>query len=185
MNQLQVDLSAYNNQWYKPGGRFRKAVWYFINIIFFKSSLFPFYGLKVLLLRMFGAKIGNGVLIKPNVNIKYPWLLTIADHVWIGENAWIDNLAEVTIGSNTCISQGALILCGNHDYTDTRFGLIVKPIVLEDGVWIGANTIVAGGSICKSHAVLAAGSVCSGVLESYSIYRGNPAVKVKDRIIIK
>ena len=185
MSQPQVDLSAYNNQWYKPGGRFRKTAWYFINIIFFKSSLFPFYGVKVLLLKMFGAKIGKGVLIKPNVNIKYPWLLSIADHVWIGEKAWIDNLAAVTIGSNTCISQGALILCGNHDYTDTRFGLIVKPIVLESGVWIGAGAIVPGGSICKSHAVLAAGSVCSGVLESYSIYRGNPAVKIKDRIIIK
>ena len=185
MSDLKTDLSAYNNEWYKPGSGLKRAAWYFVNIVFFKSSLFPFYGLKASLLRMFGATVGKGVFIKPNVNIKYPWLLKIADHVWIGENAWIDNLAEVTIGSNVCISQGALILCGNHDYTDTKFGLMVNAVLLEEGVWLGANTIIPGGTICRSHAVLTAGSVSSGTLESYSIYRGNPAVKIKDRIIIK
>lgn len=185
MSDLKTDLSAYNNDWYRPGGGLKRAVWYFVNIFFFKSSLFPFYGLKASLLRIFGATIGKGVLIKPNVNIKYPWLLKIADHVWIGEGVWIDNLAEVAIGSNACISQGALILCGNHDYTDTKFGLIVSPVVLEDGVWIGANSIVPGGTVCESHSVLAAGSVSRGVLESYTIYRGNPAVRVRERAIIK
>ena len=181
MSELKTDLSKYDNSWYMPGGSMYRFVWYFINVWFLKSSLFPFYGFKVFLLRLFGAKIGKGVLIKPNVNIKYPRMLTIGDHVWIGENVWIDNLAAVTIANNCCISQGALLLCGNHNYTDPHFGLMVKPVILEEGVWIGANTVVAGGSILRSHAVLTAGSVCSGEAEAYGIYCGNPAVRIKTR----
>lgn len=179
----KTDLSKYNNSWYKPGNRLKRLLWYCFNIVFFKSSLFPFYGLKVFLLRLFGARIGTGVLIKPNVNIKYPWFLSIGNHVWIGEEAWIDNLGMVTIGDNVCISQGALLLCGNHDYTSVQFDLLVKPIILEEGVWIGANAIVTGGAVCRSHSVLTAGSVCSGETEAYSIYRGNPAQKIKERVV--
>ncbi len=179
----KTDLSAYNNSWYRPGNRLKRMVWYFFNTIFFKSSCFPFSGLKVALLRLFGAKTGKGIIIKPNVNIKYPWFLDIGDHVWIGEKVWIDNLAKIRIGNNACISQGALLLCGNHDYSAVHFDLLVKEIVLEEGVWIGAKAIVAGGSMCRSHCVLSAGSVCSSELEAYGIYRGNPAQKIKERII--
>ena len=179
----KTDLSSYDNSWYKPGSRLKRGIWYIVNVAFFKSSFFPFYSLKVFLLRLFGARIGKGVLIKPNVNIKYPWFLTVGDHVWIGEKVWIDNLALVTIGSNSCLSQGAMLISGNHNYTDIHFGLEVKPIILEDGVWIGAAALVSGGAICRSHVVITAGSVCSGDTEPYSIYRGNPAVKIKDRVI--
>lgn len=130
---------------------------------------------------MFGAKIGRGVVIKPGVNIKYPWKLQVGDYSWIGERTWIDNLDNITIGANCCISQGALLLCGNHDYSKTTFDLITKPITLEDGVWIGAQSIVTGGVVCKSHSVLAAGSLASKDMEEYSVYRGNPAVRIKER----
>ncbi|MBS1503846.1 MAG: colanic acid biosynthesis acetyltransferase WcaF, partial [Bacteroidetes bacterium] len=87
----KTDLSSYNNHPYYPGGNaLKRVLWYYTNIFFFKSSLFPFYGLKVFLLRVFGARLGKKVEIKPCVNIKYPWNLTIGDHVWIGENVWID-----------------------------------------------------------------------------------------------
>ncbi len=178
---MPVDLSSYNNSWYKPGSSFKRACWYLVNMLFFKSSLFPFYGLKVFLLKAFGAKLGRGVFIKPCVNIKYPWKLLLGDHVWIGENAWIDNLGTMAIGNNVCISQGALLLSGNHDYSKPAFDLMVKDILLEDGVWIGARAIVCGGAICRTHAVLTANSVASGTLEAYGIYQGNPAVKVKER----
>ena len=181
---MKTDFSAYNNDWYKPGNAVKRMLWYYVNAVFFKSSLFPVYGLKVFLLRLFGARVGKGVLIKPNVNIKYPWFLHISDHVWIGEEVWIDNLATVTIGSHVCISQGAFLLCGNHDFTKTTFDLMVAPIIIEEGVWLGAKSIVCGGSVCKSHAVLAAGSLCNGALEAYSVYQGNPAQRLKDRTII-
>ena len=128
---IQTELSKYNNSWYVSGNSFRRIVWYFTNIIFFKSYLFPIASLKRTLLRFFGAKIGNGVVIKPGVNIKYPWFLEIGNFSWIGEGVWIDNLGKVTIGKNVCISQGAIILCGNHDYKKVTFDLMVKEIIIE------------------------------------------------------
>jgi putative colanic acid biosynthesis acetyltransferase WcaF len=135
------------------------------------------------LLKIFGGKIGKRVVIKPNVNIKYPWLLEIGSFSWIGEEVWIDNLAFIKIGNNVCISQGALLLCGNHNYSSFKFDLMVGEIHIEDGAWVGAKSIVCPGSIIKSHAVIAAGSVGKGILDSYSIYQGNPAIKIKKRTI--
>ena len=178
-----TDLSTFNNEWFKPGPRLRRFAWYFTNIIFFKSSIFPVYSIKRGLLRVFGASISRGVLVKPCVNIKYPWLLTVGENTWIGENVWIDNLAEVKIGANVCLSQGAFLLTGNHNYQLPSFDLMVKGIVLEDGVWIGAGSIVCPGITCHSHSVLSVASVATSNLEPYSIYRGNPAEKIKTREI--
>ncbi len=180
---MSTDLSVYNNSWYKPGSTLKRLCWYWVNTVFFKTGLFPFYGLKRGLLRLFGAKVGTGVLIKPFVNIKYPWLLELGDHIWIGENVWIDNLGKVSVGDNVCLSQGAFLLTGNHDFTKKTFDLIVKPITLEAGVWIGANAVVCPGIVCSSHALLTVGSVATANLEAYGIYSGNPAVKIKDRVL--
>ena len=180
---MTVDLSKYDNSWYKPGSLGKRLIWHFINGLFFKTGLFPFYGLKRGLLRLFGARIGKGVIIKPGVNIKYPWFLSIGHNTWLGEAVWIDNLGQVSIGANVCLSQGALLLSGNHDFTKTSFDLIVKPIVLEDGVWIGAKAVVCGGVTAYTHAVLTVCSVAIHDLEAYGIYQGNPAVKGKERVI--
>jgi putative colanic acid biosynthesis acetyltransferase WcaF len=152
-----------------------------VNSLFFNHGLAVFNGLKCSLLRWFGARVGKGVLIKPSVNIKYPWLLTIGNHCWIGENVWIDNLAEVKIGDHVCLSQGAMLLTGNHDFSKTTFDLMVKPIVLEEGVWIGARSIVCPGVHCESHSVLAVQSVATKRMKAYTIYQGNPASAVKER----
>jgi putative colanic acid biosynthesis acetyltransferase WcaF len=135
------------------------------------------------LLKLFGAKIGKGVLIKPKVNIKYPWKLSIGDYTWIGENVWIDNLAEVNIGKNCCLSQASFLLCGNHNYKKASFDLMVSPITLEDGVWLGAGSMVTGGVSCGTQAILSVKSVASENLENYGIYRGNPALKISERQI--
>jgi len=179
----ETDLSSFDNGWYKPGNKLKIILWYFVNILFFKSSIIPSSSLKRFLLKMFGAKIGNGVVIKPSVNIKYPWKLMIGDHTWIGENVWIDNLDMVTIGSNVCISQGALLICGNHDYKKRTFDLTTKPITIENGAWIGARCTVTGGVTVYSHAVLSLGSKTSKNLEAYTIYSGNPAVAIRERVI--
>lgn len=179
---METNLSNYTTGEYSPGrGKLIQACWYFVNILFFKNSLSVISSFKVSLLRMFGASVGRGVVIKPNVNIKYPWKLVIDDHSWIGEGVWIDNLADVTIGKNVCLSQGAMLLTGNHNYRKETFDLITKPITIEDGVWIGAKAVVCPGVLCKSHSILAVGSVANSELESYSIYQGNPAVKKRKR----
>jgi putative colanic acid biosynthesis acetyltransferase WcaF len=181
----KIDLSKFNNQWFNPGNRIKIMIWYLINHFFFNTYIpFPMH-FKQILLKNFGSKIGNNVLIKPKVNIKYPWLLKIGDNVWIGERVWIDNLTQINISSNVCISQGAMLLCGNHNYKKSTFDLIVKEINLEEGVWIGAQSVVCPGVTCKSHSILTVGSVATKDMEEYSVYQGNPAKKVKDRIIEK
>ena len=161
---MNTDLSHYDNSWYNPGkGGFIRIVWYFINVLFFINPLNPFSCIKVRLLRLFGAKVGN--------------------YTWIGENAWIDNLANVKIGNNVCISQGAMLLCGNHNYKKTTFDLIIGNITLENGTWIGAHSIVCPGVTLHSHSVLGVASVANHDMESYSIYQGNPAKKIRIRTV--
>ena len=182
--KARVDLSLYNNSWYWPGAsRPRRFAWYFVNVLFFINPLNPLNGLKVFLLRLFGARVGKKVVIKPGVNIKHPWFLTIGDHVWIGEKVWIDNLAPVTIRDHVTLSQGAFLLTGSHNYSSCKFDLMVHNILLEEGVWIGARAIVCPGVRCCSHSVLAAGSVATKQLEPFWVYQGNPARQKRERII--
>ncbi|MGC6413884.1 MAG: WcaF family extracellular polysaccharide biosynthesis acetyltransferase [Bacteroidia bacterium] len=181
-----VDNETFNNDWYNSGAsKLKMLLWYFINVLFFLNPLNPISSIKVFFLRLFGAKIGKGVLIKPSVNIKYPWKLTIGDHTWLGEKVWIDNLGKVDIGSNVCISQGALILCGNHDYRSSKFELIVGDIIIENGCWIGANATVCPGVVMFSHSVLSVNSVASKDCQPYSINKGNPAENIRAREICR
>jgi putative colanic acid biosynthesis acetyltransferase WcaF len=179
----EVKLSTFNNSNFNKGaGKLKWFLWLLVSSLILKPSWIPFMGVKILLLKLFGAKIGKGLVIKPSVNIKFPWKLVIGNDVWIGENVWIDNLDAVIIGNNVCISQGALLLTGNHDYTLPSFDYRNQPIKVEDGVWIGAKSVVCPGVICKSHSILAVGSIATKNLESYTIYQGNPAKEVRKRI---
>jgi putative colanic acid biosynthesis acetyltransferase WcaF len=182
MPMSQTDLSKFNNNWYNPGSAIKRMSWYFLSSIFFETA-FPLSGFKIFLLKAFGSRIESGVVIKPRVRIKYPWKLSIGENSWIGEQVWIDNLDQVTIGKNCCLSQGSFLLCGNHDYKKSSFDLITKPIVLEDGSWIGAKSTVCPGVTIHTHAVLSVGSVATTDLLAYSIYQGVPALKIRERVI--
>jgi putative colanic acid biosynthesis acetyltransferase WcaF len=179
----KTELKEFDNTSYQPGSMAKRSLWYVVNVLFFNTSVpFP-NSLKRMLLRIFGAKIGKGVILKPKVNIKYPWMLGVGNHSWIGEGVWIDNLGHVEIGANCCLSQGVMLLCGNHNFSVSGFDLTVKEITLEEGVWLGAKSTVTQGVTCYSHSVLTVGSVASKNLEAYSINRGNPAEKIKSRVI--
>lgn len=181
--QNQTNHSQFDNSWYKPGKNFAiRSLWYCFNSLLLKSGL-PGTGWRIGLLRLFGAHIGHSVVMKPHVNIKYPWRLKIGNYTWIGEYVWIDNLGNVSIGSHCCLSQGSMLLCGNHHYGKSSFDLMVGDIAIEDGAWIGAKAIVCPGAMCKTHSVLTTGSVGSGELEAYGIYTGNPAQKIRERVI--
>lgn len=172
---MKTLLATFDNSGYRPANKAKIAAWYIVNALFFKTSIPYPSKLKVFILRFFGAIVGKSVVIKPVVNIKYPWFLRIADNVWIGEGVWIDNLDYVDIGNNVCISQGAYLLTGSHNYKKSSFDLIVSSITLADGVWIGAHAIVCPNVVCKSHSVLSVGSVATQNLEEYCVYQGNPA----------
>ena len=161
----------------------KQFLWYFTDVFFFKSKLIPASSLLVFILRLFGAKIGKQVRIKPGIHIKYPWKLEIGDFSWLAD-CYLENLDWIRIGQNCCISQRAMLITGNHNYKKASFDLRTDPIILEDGVWIGAHANVSPGVIAYSHSVLTFGSTATQNLEPYFIYQGNPALKVKERKII-
>lgn len=177
-----MDLSHFDNNDYNPGAGFiLRVAWYLCNAVVFDSWLVPISSLKRVLLRLFGARVGKGVVIKPRVNVKYPWQLIIGDHSWIGEGVWIDNLVLVKVGANVCISQGAYLLTGNHDYRDDSFRLLTAPIVIEDRSWVGASAVVCPGVTMRSGSVLTIRSVAHHDLDRDWIYQGAPAAKLRPR----
>lgn len=172
----------FNKKEFRTGATVAKVYcWYMINVLCFRSGLIPFSTILVLILRLFGAKIGKDVRIKPGIHVRYPWKLRLGDHSWLAD-CYIENLDLVTIGKHVCISQQAMLMTGNHDYKSITFDLITKPIVIEDGVWIGAKSLVAPGVRVASHAVLTAGSTAVRNLDAYVVYQGNPAIRRRSRV---
>ena len=156
------DLSAYQNQFYNPGrGVLVRTVWYYASLILLESSWFPVSKLKCSVLRLFGAQIGHGVVIHPNVRIKYPWKLRVGDNCWIGREAWIDNLDNVTLESDVCVSQGAYLCTGSHDHKSMTFDLKIGPITVEHGAWICCRATVLGGSTVPRMTLVPANQVFS------------------------
>ncbi len=179
-----IQLRNYDNSWFDPGrSNLWRALWLFLGLPLFRCSLLPFSGFRVGLLRLFGARIGQRVVIHSEVVVKYPWNLVIGDDCWIGERSWFDSLTTIRLGSNVCVSQGAYLCTGNHDWTDPSFGLRLEPIHLFDGSWAGAKCTLLPGAILSEGAVAGAGSVVSGTIPPFQIYSGNPAVLVRRRVI--
>jgi putative colanic acid biosynthesis acetyltransferase WcaF len=179
-----VDLSTYSARNFDRGaGRVKEAMWLLVSLSLFRLCPFKSSALKAAVLRWFGARVGRGVVIKPGVKITFPWKLHLGDHVWLGEECWLLNLAPITIADHVCISQRAFLCAGNHDYTSPRFDLVTAPIRIEPGAWIGAAAFVGPGVTIRSHAVLTAGSVATRDLEPAGVYQGNPAGKKGERRI--
>jgi putative colanic acid biosynthesis acetyltransferase WcaF len=176
-------LGDFNNDNFDRGrSRLVEAFWRIVEGLFFNSWL-PGPGWRVWLLRAFGAQAGKGIVIKPHVRVKFPWKLRIGDHSWIGESVWIDNLAEVSIGSNCCISQGVYLCTGSHRWDKETFDLETKPIVIENQCWVGAMARIAPGVRMGEGAVLMMGGVATSNLDAWQIFNGAPAAGVKKREI--
>lgn len=175
-------LNSYDNNSYKRGANFLKEIlWILISIIF--SSSIPGSLWRVIILRLFGSKIGTSVVIKPLVKIKFPWKLTIGNCSWIGENVWIDNLGNVTIGNNVCLSQAVYLCTGSHDWEKSDFRLIINPIFIEDKAWICAFSRIGPGVTIGEGAVLGFGSTTTQNLANWSIYKSSKCIFIKKREI--
>lgn len=182
--EVLVDLSRPDNSLYDKGRPLLwRMLWHFVGFPVVRSYWLPVSCIKSQTLRLFGARIGNGAYLKPGLKVKFPWYLTVGDHCWIGENAWIDNLCMVTIGSNVCISQGAYLCTGNHDWKSPNMKLFPRSIVLKDGSWVGARATLCPGTTLGVGAIVTVGSVASGEIPAYQIWGGNPARYVRDRHI--
>ncbi len=177
-----VDLAPYTTGDYHPGrGAAVRLMWILVSWLLFEEGWFVLSSVKPWILRRFGATVGSGVTIKPNVRIKHPWRLVVGDHVWIGQGVWIDNIVDVTIGSHVCVSQGVYFCTGSHNYRRRSFDLDARPIHVGSGAWVAARaTLLAGVSIGRN-AIVAAGSVVTKDVKPAEIVAGNPARKLRDR----
>lgn len=147
--------------------------------MFFQTA-FPWpSALRRFWLRLFGATVGKGVVIRNGVNITFPWRVSIGDFAWIGDEVLILSLAQVSIGSSACVSQRAFLCTGSHDYSRPTFDLRTAPITLRDGCWIAAQAFVGPGVEIGEGSVVSAGSVVMESLGSKVLVRGNPAEVIK------
>jgi putative colanic acid biosynthesis acetyltransferase WcaF len=159
MPSKSMKLSQYNPADFDRGrSTLIEGLWLAARAIAF-SSLNPLNASRIAVLRMFGAAIGRGVVVKPAVKITFPWRLAVGDDSWIGEGAWIDNLAQVTIGSDTCVSQGAYLCTGNHDWGKETFDLRTDPIAIGNGVWIAAMARIGPGVTLGDGSIVTLGAV--------------------------
>ncbi len=182
--QPQINLAAYSRGDFDRGASiFREALWVLVSFWLFRLCPFKFSALKRLALRCFGARVGRGVIIKPNLRITFPWKLTLGNDVWLGEECWLLNLAPIVIEDNVCISQRAFLCAGNHNYKSLNFDLTTQPVRVENSAWIGANAFVGPGVTVGARSVVCAGSVVTETLPADGIFRGNPAIWLKRRVI--
>jgi len=178
----QIDLSVPDNTELVRGAPLLvEAAWYFCGLPLLRSHWITSSSFRSRLLRLFGAKIGKGVYIKPGLRVKFPWYFDVGDHTWLGEDLWVDNLAQVTIGPHCCISQGAYLCTGNHDWSAPDMRLFRKPIRCERGSWVGARSVVCPGVTLRAGAIAAAGSVITRDIPTMEVHAGNPAGFVRRR----
>ena len=172
-------LADYDRSRHDPGrGLLVRGLWYAVSVCLFESGFLPLSRPKSALLRLFGARVGRGVVIKPNVRIKYPWRLVVGDDCWIGQECWIDNVAEVKLADNVCLSQGSYLCTGSHDHGSPLFDLITRPIHVEEGAWVGAAAVLLPGVVVGRGSAVGAGAVVTRDVEAGRVVAGNPAAPV-------
>jgi putative colanic acid biosynthesis acetyltransferase WcaF len=152
-------------------GKIRLGIWFFVQHLFFKSPVLPS-NFRRLLLRLFGASVGSGVLIRRGVRVHFPWNLEIGDDCWIGEEVWFINHEKITIGSNVCISQRSMICSGGHDYRSASLRYAHKPVVIKDGAWVCLDAKVLPGVMIGECSVVSAGEIVRKSLPDYSMLVG-------------
>jgi putative colanic acid biosynthesis acetyltransferase WcaF len=157
-----------------------EALWLSCSALMFSTWL-PGSNWRRGMLRLFGAKIGRGVLIKPFVKIKFPWRLRVDDFGGIGERVWIDNLAQVTIGANAWLSQDVYVCTGNHDWGRLDLPLLTREITLEEDVWVGARAVLGPGAKIGRGAVVTLGTIVLGEVPPWAIVGPGPMIRHGDR----
>lgn len=183
MTMKKINLKESNHSW-SLAEKLKRSAWMIVWFIFGKYGIRKFSIIRVLVLRMFGAKIGHGVLICSGVKVLMPWNLEIGDAAAIAEGVDIYNHGKVVIGSDTVISQRVTLCTGTHDITKSNFPLIWKPITIGQGVWLAAECFVLPGAYVNDYAVVGARSVVSGEVEAWSVYASSKAIKVGSRKIV-
>ena len=153
------NLAGFTGRGYDKGrGLGWQVGWFATQHLVFKSWWCPS-RVRPAILRAFGATVGSGVLIRTGVRVHWPWKLTVGAHTWIGEGAWLLNLEPITLGSDVCISQEALLCTGSHDRRSPTFEFDNAPIRVEDGAWVATRAVVLRGVTVGAGAVVGAAAL--------------------------
>lgn len=163
----------------KPG--WYVQLWWIIQSIFFKPSFQFMYGWRRFLLRLFGANIGKGVILRPTMHVQFPWKISIGDNSWIGDNVVLYSLGNITIGSNVVISQRSYLCAGSHLYNEESFSITNDPIIISDECWIATDVYIGPGVEIGRATVVGARSSVFKSLPPNKICLGSPAKPIKDR----
>lgn len=163
--------------------RMARFTWGIVYIVFFRYSPRPIHIWRSFLLRLFGAKVGKGVHVYPDVYIWAPWNLTIDDFSGIANKVILYSQDKIQIGKYVVISQGAHLCTGTHDYNVKGFPLITKPIIISDNVWIAAEAFINPGITIGEGAIIGSRSVVTKSIKSWQVCAGNPCSRIKDRNI--
>jgi putative colanic acid biosynthesis acetyltransferase WcaF len=156
-------------------------LWWAVEAVFFKLSPQFMYGWRRFLLRLFGAKIGKKVIIRPSVSSTYPWKISIGDYSWIGDDVVLYSLGEIEIGNNVVISQKSYLCTGSHDYTKPDFPIYAKKITIEDQSWIATDVFIAPGITIGKGTVIGSRSSVYKNIPPNKICVGSPAVVTGNR----
>jgi acetyltransferase-like isoleucine patch superfamily enzyme/glycosyltransferase involved in cell wall biosynthesis len=160
-----------------------RALWMLVGKPIFRVSFHNWYGFRAWLLRLFGARIGDGVAIRPTANIEVPWMIDVDEDATIGDFAILYSLGRITIGKRSIISQYAHLCAGTHDYTDHTFKLLRTPVTIGNDVWVGADAFIGPGVHVHDLSVVGARSSAYKELDASQVFVGNPARPVKERIL--
>jgi len=155
--------------------------WWLIEATLFRWSPQMLYGFRSRLLRLFGARIGKGVLVRPTVEITYPWKLTIGDYCWIGDHVTLYTLGEIEIGDNAVVSQHSYLCSASHDYTRPTFDIFAAPVHIGPEAWLAAGVFVAPGVSIGRGAVIGAKSLVLKDMPEMTVCAGHPAKPIRPR----
>ncbi|EIG58452.1 WcaF family extracellular polysaccharide biosynthesis acetyltransferase [Bradyrhizobium sp. WSM1253] len=150
-------------------------VWQTIQQTLFAWSPQPAFFWRRWLLRLFGAEVGRGVLIRPTARVTYPWKVRFGNHCWVGDHAEIYSLGHITIGDNAVISQRSYICAATHNYQDITFPLVADPVIIEREAWIATDCFIAPGVTVGAGAIVAARSTVLRNVDPGTIVAGHPA----------
>jgi putative colanic acid biosynthesis acetyltransferase WcaF len=159
----------------------RAQLWWLFETLFVLPTPQYMFGWRRLALILFGAKIGNRVLIRPGVKVTYPWNLTIGDYVWIGDDTVLYSVAEISIESHSVVSQEAYLCAGTHDYRDVSFRFVSAPIRIAGECWIGARAFIGPGVEIGRASVIGARSIVTENVDAATIVASKSAKLVDKR----
>lgn len=157
-------------------------LWWLVQGSLFAWSPQMAYGWRAFLLRLFGARVGKGVIVRPSCKITYPWKLSIGNNSWVGDDVNLYTLGNISIGSNVVVSQKSYLCAAAHDYNKESFDIYADSIAIEDEVWLATDVFVAPGVTVKRGAVVGARSSVFNDMPSGMVCVGSPAKPVKKRI---